>query len=143
MNKPLAAAVLALCSLAAHAEPPVRVDDPWIRPTVPAQTTTAAYMSLTATQSAKLVSATSPVAASVSVHEMSMEGDVMRMRAVSGLPLPAGQKVELKPGGYHLMLTGLKHQVALGDVVPFTLTVQGDDGKQQTVEVRAAARAAK
>ena len=107
MNKPaflLAAAVFA--SAAAHAQ--VTVADAWVRTTVAQQTTTAAYMTITSAHGGKLVEASSPVAASAEVHEMKMAGDMMKMRAVDALPLPAGKPVELKPNGLHMMLVGLK-----------------------------------
>ncbi|MTH64329.1 copper chaperone PCu(A)C [Paracoccus shanxieyensis] len=70
----------------------------------------------------RLVSVSTPVAARAEIHEMSMDGDVMKMRALpDGLPLPAGQVVELKPGGYHLMLMGLTQPLVEGETVPLTL----------------------
>ena len=65
---------------------------------------------------------------------------VMKMRAVPSLALPAGKAVDLKPGGYHVMLMDLKGQVKEGDTVPVTLVVEGKDGKRQTIEDKAAAR---
>jgi len=139
MNKPailIAATVLA--SAAAHAQ--VTVADAWVRTTVAQQTTTAAYMTITSAHGGKLVEASSPVAASAEVHEMKMAGDMMKMRAVDALPLPAGKPVELKPSGYHMMLMGLKAPLKAGDVVPIKLVVEDAKGKRQTVEVEAAAR---
>ena len=72
---------------------------------------------------------------------MSMDGGVMRMRAIDALPLPAGQVVMLKPGGYHVMLMGLKDTVKAGDTVPVTLTIEREGGKVETLAVRAPARA--
>ena len=65
----------------------------------------------------------------------------MRMRAVQALALPAGRTVELKPGGYHMMLMDLKQQMKEGEVVPVTLVVESG-GKRETVEVKAMVRAA-
>ena len=76
----------------------------------------------------------------VEVHEMAMEGNVMKMRAIGSLALPAGKTVELKPGGYHVMLMDLKGQVKDGDAVPVTLVVEGKDGKRQNIELKAPAR---
>ena len=84
-----------------------------------------------------MVEAKSPVAGVVEVHEMSMEKDVMKMRAVPALELPAGKMVELKPGGYHVMLMDLKQQMKEGDTVPLTLVVEGKDKKRSTIEVKA------
>ena len=139
MNKPaLSLAALVFASAAVHAQ--VTVDKPWIRTTVAQQTTTAAYLTITSTKGGKLVSASSPVAAAVDVHEMKMDGDMMKMRAVDTLALPAGQPVELKPNGLHIMLTGLKAPVKAGDVVPIKLVVEDAKGKRETVDVKATAR---
>lgn len=131
---------MALPTLAAPAEPIVQVDAPWVRTTVPEQKATGAYMTLTSSQAATLVGATSPVASSVEMHEMKMDGDVMRMRAVDTLALPPGRKVEFKPSAYHFMLLGLKHPVKAGDVIPMALTIKDAAGKEQVVQVSAPAR---
>ena len=120
----------------------VTVKDAWVRTTVPQQKATGAFMQLQSVQDAKLVSAQSPVAGVVEVHEMAMDGGVMRMRAVPSLALPAGKAVDLKPGGYHVMLMDLKGQVKDGDTVPVTLVVEGKDGKRQSLELKVPARAA-
>ena len=88
-------------------------------------------MKLTAPAATRLVEVRSPVAGIVEVHEMRLEGDVMRMRAAPVLPLPAGQTVELKPGGYHVMLMDLNGPVKAGDAVPLTLVFEGADGKRK------------
>jgi periplasmic copper chaperone A len=123
----------------AHAE--VTVKEPWVRATIAQQKATGAFMTLTSSGDAKLISVSSPVAGVVEVHEMAMEGDVMRMRAVSDLSLPAGKAVDLKPGGYHVMLMGLKQPLKAGDTVPVTLVVEGKDQKRETIEVQAPVRA--
>ena len=138
MNRPALFLAAALVASAAHAQ--VTVDKPWVRTTVAQQTTTAAYLTITSARGGKLVSASSPVAAAVDVHEMKMEGDLMKMRMVDALPLPAGQAVEFKPSGYHLMMTGLKAPVKAGDVVPLKLVVEDARGKRETVDVKATAR---
>ncbi len=133
------------CSLAfcasAWAQSPVQVQDAWARATVANQSATGAFMKLTAPAATRLVEVRSPVAGIVEVHEMKLDGDVMRMRAVPALPLPAGQTVELKPGGFHVMLMDLKGPVKAGDAVPLTLVFEGADGKRQTQDVKATARA--
>jgi copper(I)-binding protein len=118
----------------------VQVKDPWVRATVPHQSATGAFMKLESAQDARLLSASSPAAAVVEIHEMKMENDVMKMRAVRSVPIPAGKGVELKPSGYHVMLMNLKAQVKEGDTVPITLVVEGKDGKRQTLEVKAPVR---
>jgi copper(I)-binding protein len=119
----------------------VTVKDPWVRATVSQQKATGAFMQITSAQDAQLVSASSPVAGVVEVHEMTMEKDVMKMRAMKSLDLPAGKSVELKPGGYHVMLMDLKQQMKEGDTVPVTLVVEGKDKKRSTIEVKAAVKA--
>ena len=122
------------------AQAQVTVKDPWVRATVSQQKATGAFMQITSMQDARLVEAKSPVAGVVEVHEMIMEKDVMKMRAVKGLDLPAGKSVELKPGGYHVMLMDLKQQVKEGDVVPLTLVIEDKDKKRSTIEVKAPAK---
>ncbi|HTP61845.1 MAG TPA: TonB-dependent receptor [Burkholderiales bacterium] len=132
--------VSALCLAALPAAAQVTVKDPWVRATVPQQKATGAFMKLESPTDARLVSASSPAAGVVELHEMKMEKDVMTMRAVPSIAIPAGSGVELKPGGYHVMLMNLKGQVKKGDTVLLTLVVEGKDGKRQTVEVRAPVR---
>ena len=133
--------LLALSVTAVSAQSNLSVQEPWVRATVGQQTATGAFMRLTAPADSRVLQVQSPVAGVVEIHEMKMEGDVMRMRALTALPLPAGQAVELKPGGYHVMLMDLKAPVKAGDVVPLTLTVEGRDGKRSVVEVKAEVRA--
>ncbi|WP_374674378.1 copper chaperone PCu(A)C [Ideonella sp.] len=135
----LGAIALAASGLAAHAQ--TTVQEPWVRGTVPGQQASGAFMRLTSAQGGRLVAAASPVAATVEVHEMKMADGVMRMAAVPALDLPPGQVVELKPGGYHIMLMGLKQTLKAGEPVPLTLTVEGRDGKRETLELKADVRA--
>ena len=137
--KRLTAAVLLLAALPVMAQ--VTVKDPWVRATVSQQKATGAFMQITSAQDAQLVAASSPVAGVVEVHEMTMEKDVMKMRDMKGLDLPAGKSVELKPGGYHVMLMDLKQQMKEGDTVPMTLVVEGKDKKRSNVEVKASVKA--
>ena len=117
------------------------VTDPWVRATVAGQKATGLFVELKSPTAARLTGGSSPVAATVEVHEMRMDGGVMRMRAVDALPLPAGQAVALKPGGYHVMLMGLKDSVKPGDTVPVTLSIERDGGKVEALEIKAPARA--
>ncbi len=130
--------ILAACTLPALAE--TTIAEAWVRATVPQQKATGAFMQLTSDVDARLVSASSPVAGVVEIHEMSMQGNVMKMSRMPALELPAGKTVELKPGGYHVMLMGLKQQVKEGDSVPLTLVIEGKDGSRQTLELAAPAR---
>jgi periplasmic copper chaperone A len=127
--------------IAATAQAQVSVQDPWVRATVAGQMASGAFMTLSSAKAARVVSASSPVAGMVEIHEMKMDDGVMRMRALDALPLPAGQVVVLKPGGYHVMLMGLKAPIKAGDTVPLTLVVEGADKQRQTLEIKAVARA--
>ena len=138
MKRVVVSIAVLLSAFAAQAQ--VTVKDAWVRATVAQQKATGAFMQLQSAQDAKLISAQSPVAGVVEVHEMAMDGGVMKMRAIEGLALPTGTAVELKPGGYHVMLMDLKSQVKEGDAVPLTLTFETKDGKRQTLEVKATAR---
>lgn len=142
MKSLLISTLLAVSASAwAQAPAPVDVKDAWVRATVAQQKSTGAFMQLTARADARVVEARSPIAGVTQIHEMAMEKDVMRMREVKGLSLPAGKTIELKPGGYHVMLLDLKGQVKAGDVVPLTLVLEGKDGQRSTLEVKATARA--
>ncbi|MBQ0932761.1 copper chaperone PCu(A)C [Ideonella alba] len=117
------------------------VSDAWVRGTVPAQKATGAFMQLKSAQGGRLLSVASPLAGVVEIHEMKMDGNVMKMAALpKGLELPAGQTVELKPGGYHVMLMDLKQPLKDGDSVPLSLVVEGKDGKRETIELKAPVR---
>ncbi|MBQ0959239.1 copper chaperone PCu(A)C [Ideonella sp. 4Y11] len=117
------------------------VSEAWVRGTVPAQKATGAFMQIKSAQGGRLVSAASSVAGVVEIHEMKMDGNVMKMAALpKGLELPAGQTVELKPGGYHVMLMELKQPLKDGDSVPLSLVVEGKDGKRETLELKAPVR---
>jgi len=138
-------ALLALLSAgafatAAHAQT-VTVSAPWVRATAAEQKATGAFMKLQSSGPVRLVEVRSSVAGVVELHEMAMDGDTMRMRAVAGLDLPAGTLVELKPGGYHVMLMDLKQPIKAGDTVPLTLVIEGRDRQRSTIDVKAVAQA--
>ena len=126
--------------LTASAQAQVSVSDAWVRGTVEGQKATGAFMQLKSPGGATLIGAESPIAGAAEIHEMRMEGNVMRMRAVPRLDLPAGRTIELKPGGYHVMLLALKAPLKKGESVPIRLKFQGKDGKPQEVEVKAEVR---
>ena len=118
----LLAAAATLSSMAAQAQ--VTVTEPWVRATVPAQKATGLFMKIEAEQDVRLLAASTPVAGVAEVHEMTMEGNVMKMRQLqAGLPIVKGQTAVLQPGGHHVMLMDLKQQVKAGDQVPVTLTL--------------------
>jgi periplasmic copper chaperone A len=128
---------LALGSAAALAQTaPVQVDGAWARATVQGQKASGAFMSLTAKDATRLVGVSSPVAGVAEVHEMKMEGDVMKMRALPSLKLPAGKKVEFKPGGYHVMLMDLKAPLAKDSTIPLTLSFKDAKGVESKLELK-------
>jgi copper(I)-binding protein len=135
-----AVAVWAACSGACLAHAGVTASEAWVRGTVPAQKSTGAFMTLTSTGPAKLVAVSTPAAKRAEIHLSSSASGVMQMKAVDAIDLPAGQRVELKPGGYHVMLLGLTAPLKEGDLVPLTLTVEGADRKRSSVEVKARVR---
>jgi copper(I)-binding protein len=121
----------ALVSGAALAQ--VTVTDPWIRATVPAQSSSGAFMQLTSKQDARLVGVRTPVAGNAQLHQMEMQGQSMKMHAVDAIALPAGKAVNLASGGYHVMLFDLKRQLKEGESVPLTLVVE--DAKHKRLDV--------
>lgn len=100
------------------------VQDAWVRGTVPGQTSSGAFMTLQSAEGAKVVGVSTPVAGTAEIHEMKMEGNVMRMKAVPALDVPKGQTVQLKPGGYHVMLMDVKQPLVKDATVPITLKVE-------------------
>jgi copper(I)-binding protein len=136
-SKPLIAAVFTtVCAVSAWAQS-VTVTDAWARATVQGQKATGAFMKITSKDNAKLIAVSSPVAGVAEIHEMKMEKDVMKMAALpNGLDLPAGKAVELKPGGYHVMLMDLKAPLAKDATVPLTLTLQDAKGVKSTVALK-------
>ena len=137
-------ATLALATFAGSAQaqaPAVQAKDAWVRQTIATQRTTGAFMTLTASSDLKLVSASSPAARVVEIHEMAMEGDVMKMRAVPALDLPSGKAVELKPGGYHIMLIDVVQPLKAGNTVKVELEVEDQAQKRSKITVDAPVRA--
>jgi periplasmic copper chaperone A len=129
-------AVMAIAGAPAQPQPLPKVEGAWVRSTVAGQQGTGAFMKITAAESMQLVGVATPVAAVAQLHEMKMEGEVMRMRAIGKLDLPAGRTVELKPGGYHLMLQDLKTPLAQGSTVPMTLLFRTAKGVESKLELK-------
>jgi copper(I)-binding protein len=135
-----AAAVIGTGAAGAVEAPLVAVEDPWVRATVEGQTGSGAYMRLTSREDAQLVGASSPVAESVEIHEMRTVNDMMTMRRLERLALPAHTPVPLDHD-YHVMFIGLKHQLRTGQTVAITLRVLDAKGKPHAVHVLAPVRA--
>lgn len=143
MKRLISLVILGAATMASLAQAPtVTVTQAWARATVAEQQSTGAFMTLRASSASRLVAVQSRAAASVEMHEMAMEGDVMRMRAMPAVALAAGADVTFKPGSYHLMLMGLKRPLKAGEMLPLTLVFESADGKQrQQVDVQAEVRA--
>ncbi|MEZ0288677.1 MAG: copper chaperone PCu(A)C [Methylophilus sp.] len=121
----------------AHAE--VKITNAWVKPTVPGQPVAGAYMTLVSDKDVDIVATQSPVAGKAEIHSMSMEGNIMRMKKLERLKLKAGQAVALKPGGFHLMLMELNHQIKEGETVPISLVTQDGSGKKATITIKVVA----
>jgi copper(I)-binding protein len=142
---------LVLCAVATLALPitsgaaeAVKVANAWVRAPVPGQPTAAAYLDLTSDRNLAVVAAGSPAAGRVEMHSMTVDGGIMRMRALPRIDLPAGKTVKLSPGGTHLMLLDLKRPMKAGDTVPLVLSLQPTGAGQSsltTVTVQAEVRA--
>jgi len=117
----------------------VLVNQPWARATPPGAKVAGGFMVLENRSGAadRLIAATADVSGVVEIHEMAMEKDVMKMRQIPGLDLAAGRTMDLKPGGYHVMLMELKQQMKGGDVVPITLVFEDDAKKRFTQDIKA------
>lgn len=117
----------------------IKVENAWIREPAPGQTVVGGFMDITSEKDASLVKAGSQAVGTVELHEMKMQGDVMQMREIKALDLPAGKTVKLEPGGLHLMLFNPKKPLKAGDKVPLTLSVKSG-GKLEEVPVTAEVR---
>jgi copper(I)-binding protein len=150
MPRSIAFAVLAalLVSGAAFADDfqvkSLRVSNPFARATPPGARVAGAFMTLRnlGTVADRLVSASSPVAGLVEIHEMAMDGGMMKMRAVKGIDLRPGATVELQPGGYHVMLEDLKQPLKQGELIPVQLTFEKSGVVEIKVKVEAMGAAA-
>ena len=115
----------------------LQVKTPWVRGTVAGQKATGAFMELASPAGVAIVGATSPVAGITEIHEMTMDGGVMKMRAIPRLEIVAGKPVNLAPGGYHVMLMDLKQPLKAGEQVPITLVFEDAAQKRFTQEIKA------
>lgn len=133
LTRRLAAALLASAVLTAPAWAQsykvgnLEIEQPWTRATAPTAPTAGGYLKIVnkGTTADRLVSARSAASAKVEVHEMKMDGNVMRMRELEkGLEIPAGGTVMLQPGGYHVMFMQLKEPFKEGTKIPVTLVFE-------------------
>ena len=135
----LTAAALLAAALAAHAHDfklgAITIGHPYARATVPGQPAGGGFLKLKNNGGDdRLLSASAGVSGTVELHSMGMDGDVMRMRQVDAIALPAGKTVELKPGGLHIMFMGLKAPLKVGDSFP--LKLKFEKAGEVTVEVK-------
>lgn len=131
-------ALTALFTTSAWAQTAVQVEGAWVRGTVASQKGSGAFMKLTASTPVRLVGVQTSVAGITELHEMAMDKDIMLMREVPGINLAAGRPLELKPGGFHVMLMDLKQPLKAGESVALTLTFEDAAKKRFTQEVKAA-----
>jgi periplasmic copper chaperone A len=117
--RPVVFSLLGLATAVCLAQ--VKVEQAWARPTVAGQQGGGGFLSITSKAADRLLSGSTPAAERFELHTMSMKGDVMEMRQVDAIELPAGKTVELKPGGLHVMFIGLKQPLTIGSKVPVTL----------------------
>lgn len=120
----------------------LHADNVWTRATAPKQPAAGVYMDLSADAPVSLVGGASPVAERVELHTMAMDKGVMVMRRVNEIPVKPGQPVQLKPGGLHVMLIGLKSPLKAGESVPLTLQVREADGRIKELALQAEVRGA-
>ena len=133
--------VVALLGTVAAGAQTIEVSDAWARATVSGQSATGAFMKIRSSDAAKLVAVSTPVAGVTEVHEMKMEQNIMKMAAIPALDLPAGQWVELRPGGHHVMLMDLKKPLADQSTVTLNLVFENAKGVRSTQQVQAPVRA--
>ena len=139
----LGVALVALASVASAHDYTLKdllIDHPSARPTPPGARVGGAYFTLEnrGRASDRLVRVESPVAGAAELHSMAMVGNLMKMRPLAALDIPAGAKVALSPGGYHVMLVDLKRPLVAGDAFPIRLTFE----RSGTIEVSAQVEAA-
>jgi periplasmic copper chaperone A len=137
----LAALLLASCSKSGT--PDIRISDAWARETVAGQTATAAYMTIDnrGTGDDRLVNVEATVPAEAMLHVSESSGDVSRMREMgAGLALPAGTAVQLKPGGSHVMITGLGAPLRTGEVMKLRLRLEKSGPREVAVSIGAEGR---
>jgi len=106
----------------------VSVQQPWIQATAPEQLSTVAFMTLASTEEIKLIGVTSPMAEHVEIHETKTEKGFECIRLAEKVTVRMSEVVSMKPGGMHLVLTGLSQQILVGDWISLELTLQNKAG---------------
>ncbi|MBN1008358.1 copper chaperone PCu(A)C [Amphritea pacifica] len=128
--------LVAALTLSASAFAEVKVDHPYARAVPPGQPNSAAFMTLTNNSDTEvsLVSASSSVAKVAELHTHTQENGVMKMRRIPEITLQANEQVELKPGGLHVMLIGLKQNLAKDQTIDLTLNFS--DGSSEKLDIK-------
>jgi copper(I)-binding protein len=137
MKKILCACVLAMFAVSQAYADEVKVTKAWTRASAPGQDSASVQLTITSKKDATLIGVESGSAQSGEIHSMVMEGNMMKMRALESLPLPAKTPVTLGADGNHLMLIGLKNPLKAGHKLPFALTVKFADGHTSVIRVLA------
>lgn len=127
--------ILGVCSYFTYAQDVV-ITNVWARPTVTGQKTAAVFMAIASPKAGALIKAQTKIA-KAELHEMAMQGDVMKMRPVKEIAFSANQAIFLRPGGLHIMLLNLKKPLQTGDILPLNLTFKYADGSKDRVTVEA------
>ncbi len=129
-----AALLVSFTSHAANYAGDIEITGAWTRATAPGQEAAGMDLTITSKRTATLVGVSSPAALTVELHSMTSEGGMMKMRSVESIELPAGKRVNLRDGGFHLMLNGLKAPLKAGEAVPLTLNIKL--GQQDVVKIK-------
>jgi periplasmic copper chaperone A len=134
----LGAALGMLATPGLHAQ--VKIENAWVRATVPQQQATGAFMKITATEAVTLVAVTTPLALTNELHEMKLVDNVMKMRAhLNGIVIPAQTTLELKSSGHHIMMMELEATIKAGTLVPLTLEFKDAKGQKKIIVINAKA----
>lgn len=137
MKRILMTSLLAMTTMTSAYASDVKVKDAWSRATAPGQDSAMVQAVITSKKAAKLVSVACKDATTAELHSMVMEGDLMKMRQVDAIELPAGKAVDLGAAGYHLMLIGLKQPLVAGKKTHCEMVVRAADGKDTKVQLSA------
>jgi len=137
MSKYLWAGLVALFCAATASADEVKVTEAWARATAPGQDSASIQLVITSDKAGALIAGESGIAKTVEIHTMVMEGNMMKMRAIEELLLPAKTAVSLGADGNHIMLIGLKKSLKAGEKVPFALTIKFANGSKTTVKAEA------
>lgn len=138
MKTLMLAAVFSLMASFAQAQTPLSASDGWVRWVPPVSGNSAAYFTLSnqSDKAAVLVAADSDVAKAVEIHAVEKQGELMQMKQVESLSIPAGDEVVFQPGSYHIMLIGLKAPLQEGQKVALSLRFEGGDSVAVSLPVQ-------